>query len=471
MALINNQSGLFTDHYELTMAQGYFLSGKKDTPARFDYFFRRAPFKGSYVIFAGLHNLLEMLERYSFDSMSTGFLESRGFNPEFLEYLGNFRFKGNVFAPLEGEIVFPYEPVLSVEGNIIECQLIESMLLNIINFESLIATKASRISHAAGDRDFVDFGLRRGQGTGSIQASRAAVIGGAGSTSNMLAAYHYNLKSSGTQAHSWIQSFEDELTAFREYASAFPDRCILLVDTYDTIRTGVPNAIKVAKEMEREDKKLSGIRLDSGDLAYLSKHARKMLDDEGLQYVRIIASNQLDEYVIRSLREQNAPIDAFGVGTNLITGKEDAALDGVYKLVHSDGKERMKISDNIEKMILPGKKKIYRYLDSYDKLYADGICLDEEVHFDTIYHPFRPQKNSNIANFKRVEIVMQVMKKGKTAIQNRDPYQIAQFVRDGLKKLPDEHKRFEFPHIYKVCISKKLMDLRKGLIEGINSKF
>ncbi len=471
MALINNQSGLFTDHYELTMAQGYFLSGKKDTPARFDYFFRKAPFKGSYVIFAGLQNLLEMLEKYSFDGKSIDFLESRGFNPEFLEYLGSFRFKGNVFAPLEGEVVFPYEPVLSVEGNIIECQLIESMLLNIINFESLIATKASRISHAAGDRDFVDFGLRRGQGTGSIQASRAAVIGGAGSTSNMLAAYHYKLKSTGTQAHSWIQSFEDELTAFREFARAFPDRCILLVDTYDTIRTGVPNAIKVAKEMEREGKKLSGIRLDSGDLAYLSKRARKMLDDEGLQYVRIIASNQLDEYVIRSLKQQNAPIDAFGVGTNLITGKEDAALDGVYKLVHSDGKERMKISDNIEKIILPGKKKIYRFLDRDDRFQADGICLDTEDDFDVIYHPFRPEKKSDIANLNRVEIVIQVMKGGKPAIQNMDPYRIARVVRERFKQLPDEHKRFEFPHIYKVGISKKLMDLRQALIEGISSKF
>ncbi len=320
------------------MAQGYFLSGKKDTPARFDYFFRKAPFNGSFVIFAGLHNLLEMLEGFSFDTDALYFLESRRFNPKFLEYLGNFRFEGNVFASPEGEIVFPYEPLISVEGSLIECQLIESMLLNIINFKSLIATKASRISHAAGNREFVDFGLRRGQGTGSIQASRAAIIGGAASTSNMLAACHYGLKSTGTQAHSWIQSFEDELSAFRQFSRTFPENCILLVDTYDTLRTGVPNAIKVAKEMEREGNKLSGIRLDSGDLAYLSKNARKMLDDEGLQYVKIIASNQLDEYVIRSLREQNAPIDSFGVGTNLITGKKDAALDGVYKLVHSDGR-------------------------------------------------------------------------------------------------------------------------------------
>lgn len=224
MALIDNQSGLFTDHYELTMAQGYYLSGMKDTPARFDYFFRKAPFKGSYVVFAGLQNLLEMLGNFLYDKEACEFLNARGFNPEFIDFISRLRFSGDVWSADEGEIVFPYEPVLSVEGNIIECQLIESMLLNILNFESLIATKASRVKHAAGDKEFIDFGLRRAQGTGAIQASRAAVIGGVSGTSNMLAAYQYGLESTGTQAHSWIQSFGNELTAFREFANAFPDK-------------------------------------------------------------------------------------------------------------------------------------------------------------------------------------------------------------------------------------------------------
>ena len=465
MALIDRQSGLYTDHYELTMAQGFYLSGKKDTPARFDYLFRKAPFKGSFVIFAGLANLVDMLESYSFDTESCNFLLSLGFHREFVDYLGNFRFTGNLYSPPEGEIVFPYEPVISVEGNIIECQIIESMLLNFINFESLIATKASRIKHAAGEREFIDFGLRRGQGTGSIQASRAAVIGGASATSNMLAAYKYGLKSAGTQAHSWIQSFNDELTAFREFANAFPKRCILLVDTYDTLATGVPNAIKVAKEMEAKGNSLSGIRLDSGDLAYLSKKAREKLDEAGLHHVKIIASNQLDEYVIRSLREQGAPIDSYGVGTNLITGKDDAALDGVYKLVNSDGEDRMKISDNLEKMILPGKKKIFRFIDNDGKYHADGIFLANDDDSDTIYDPFRPEKNSSISNLKRVKIVKQMMKEGKAVRIERNPYQIAEYVNEGLARLPDEHKRFEFPHLYKVGISKKLLELRNRLVQ------
>ncbi len=470
MALVDNQSGLFTDHYELTMAQGYFLSGMQDTSARFDYFFRKAPFKGSYVVFAGLQNLLEMLSGFQYDKNACDFLRQRGFNPEFIDYLGHFRFSGDVWSAAEGEIVFPFEPVLSVEGNIIECQLIESMLLNILNFESLIATKASRMKHAAGDKQFIEFGLRRAQGTGGIQASRAAVIGGASGTSNMLAAYQYGLVSTGTQAHSWIQSFDDELTAFREFAKAFPDRCILLVDTYNTLCTGVPNAIKVGLEMEQKGHRLLGIRLDSGDIAYLSKQARKMLNKAGLEYVKIVASNQLDEYVIRSLNEQDAPIDAYGVGTNLITGRDDAALDGVYKLVFSNGRERLKISDNIEKMVLPGKKRVFRFTDEQGSLYADGISLDSEDEFDTICHPFHSEKCSEVSNLKREEIVQKVMERGKTMITSKNPYDIAAFATERIKQLPAEHKRFEFPHIYKVGITGKLMEKRNTLLMEIRKE-
>lgn len=470
MNIFNRKTGLFTDHYELTMAQAFFLSGKKDMTASFDYFFRNSPFKGSYVIYAGLQDLLVMLENYEFDKKDCDFLHKAGFESDFIEFLRGFRFKGNIYSPREGEIVFPVEPVIRVEGNIIETQLIETLLLNTINFESLIATKASRVRFSAGDKRIVDFGLRRAQGIGGIQASKATIIGGVNSTSNLLAAYLNDIESTGTIAHSWIQSFDDELESFREFARAFPKKCILLVDTYDTLKKGVPNAIIVAKEMEKRGEKMLGIRLDSGDLAYLSKRARKMLDNAGLDYVKIIASNQLDEYVIRSLKEQKAPIDVFGVGTNMVTGRPDAALDGVYKLVESNGKPRLKISEDIEKMILPGKKKIIRLLDDENKFYADAVAMENEDDFERIYHPFRPEKSTEIANFKQEALLHQVVKKGKVSMTPQPLKMIAEYAAKRFGQLPDEHKRFEFPHIYKVGITEKLMNLRSQLVNDIKKK-
>jgi nicotinate phosphoribosyltransferase len=320
-------------------------------------------------------------------------LKTQGFKPEFLEYLNDFSFSGNIHSVKEGEIIFPYEPVLRVDGNIIECQLIESLLLNILNFESLIATKAFRIKLVSGNNIFSDFGLRRAQGFGAIHASRAACIGGATSTSNVLAGKLFGIPVSGTQAHSWIQSFDSELEAFREYAKVHPENSILLVDSYDTLKSGVPNAIIVAKEMEARGQQLSGIRLDSGHLAYLSKKARKMLDNAGLQKVKIIASNQLNEHVIKTLlQDQFAAIDAFGIGTELVTGKSDAALDGVYKLVEIDGQPKMKFSENIEKNTLPSKKQLYRFFDENGKFYRDAISHENENpnEINTIYHPLHP---------------------------------------------------------------------------------
>jgi nicotinate phosphoribosyltransferase len=278
MSVLEKHAGLYTDHYELTMAQGYFLNNKKDTPACFDYFFRKNPFKGGYVIFAGLTDLLEVLEKLRFDDEDCKYLRSIGFAPEFVDYLNGFEFRADIYAPEEGEVVFPYEPVVRVEGNIIETQIVETMLLNLLNFESLIATKAARIRQAAGDRLVIDF-VRRAHGLGGVLASKAAVIGGVDSTSNVYSAFMFGLTSAGTQAHSWIQSYDDEITAFRDYARAFPKKCVFLVDTYDTLKSGIPNAITVAREMESRGEKLFGVRLDSGDLAYLSKAARKMLDD------------------------------------------------------------------------------------------------------------------------------------------------------------------------------------------------
>jgi len=470
MKNFTNYIGLFTDHYEFTMAQGYFLDGRKDTKAYFDYFFRKNPFKSGYVIFAGLQDFLEMLSEFKFNDDSLAHLKRVGFNDDFLDYLKDFKFNGKIYSVKEGEVIFNNEPVIMVEGNIIETQLIESLLLNMINFQSLIATKASRIRLTAGDKLVMEFGLRRAQGLSSIHASRAAIIGGLDSTSNVYSAYKYDLLSSGTLAHSWIQSYGDELTAFRKFASAFPKNCVLLVDTYNTIKSGLPNAVKVAKEMEEKGERLRAIRLDSGDLAYLSKEARKILDQANLRYVKIIASNQLNEYLIKSLIDQGAPIDAFGVGTNLITGHSDAALDGVYKLSVIDNKPTLKISENIEKITLPGTKRLFRFYNGENKFYADGILLKDENEIDEICHPVEFNKCANVKGLKKEELLSKVYEDGKQKKKKESVYEISQYVKQRLELLPDEHKRFENPHIYKVGISKKLLNLKTELIKNLKNK-
>ena len=459
-----NHIGLYTDHYELTMAQGYFLSGKQTTPASFDYFFRKNPYNGGFVIFSGLSDLLEMLINYRYEKEDCQYLESLGFNKRFIEYLKNFTFTGNIYSVREGEIIFPNEPVVRVEGNLIETQVIETLLLNILNFQSLIATKAARIRLVAGEKYLSDFGLRRAQGLGAIHASRAAIIGGFNNTSNVYSAYHFNLESGGTMAHSWIQSFDSELKAFREFVRHNPDSAILLVDTFNTITSGLPNAIRVAKELEKRDHRLFGIRLDSGDLAYLSKAARKILDENQLEYVKIIVSNQLDEHVIKSLQEQHAPIDAFGVGTALVTGKNEGALDGVYKMAQIKDKPTMKFSENIAKMTLPGIKTIYRYFEPEDNLlYADGVELrDADVPWE-IYHPHQIEKHSSLKDVKHEEIISKVMENGKIINDKPSIGHIAEYVQKRLKQLPEEIKRFENPHMYKVGIGKKLMEIRNNL--------
>ncbi|MCL4159812.1 UNVERIFIED_CONTAM: hypothetical protein GTU68_013874, partial [Idotea baltica] len=314
------------------MAQGYYKLNQHLQPASFDYFFRKNPFEGGYAIFCGLENLIEVIENLHFDTDVLRYFKDLNFETKFIEYLSSFKFRGNIYAPHEGEIVFANEPIIRIEGTLIECQLIETVLLNLINFQTLIATKASRIKKVCGDRTFLDFGLRRAQGWGGIHASRAAAIGGANASSNMLSGYYHGLKLSGTMGHSWIQSFEREYLAFEEFAKVHNGKIVLLVDTYDTLKSGIPNVIKLANSLKGTEKQIHGIRLDSGDLAYLSKHARRMLNEAGFSDIKIFASNQLDEYLIRSLNEQEAPIDGFGVGTSLITAYNEPALDGVYKL-------------------------------------------------------------------------------------------------------------------------------------------
>jgi nicotinate phosphoribosyltransferase len=470
MPILEKNTGLYVDYYELTMAQGHFLNGKKDTRVCFDYFFRDIPFKGGYVVFAGLLDLLDFIEHFRYDDESCSYLRSIGFDPSFVSYLGSFTPGLTIHAPHEGEIVFPNEPIVRVEGNIIAAQVIESALLNILNFESLIATKASRIKHAAGDKPVTDFGLRRAQGLAGIHGSRAATIGGVNSTSNVFSAKTFGLEPTGTQAHSWIQIYGDELEAFRQFAKAFPEKCILLVDTYDTLGSGVPNAITVAREMEKEGHRLRAIRLDSGDLAYFSKQARRMLDDAGLQYVKIVASNQLDEYIIRSLHEQGAPIDAFGVGTRLITGGDDAALDGVYKVSMCEGTPLMKISENVEKMTLPGIKKVWRFLNGEGIFNGDVVMLDDETDIRMMYHPFKPDMFKKVDQSRKEVLLHKVMEEGRILIDKQSPYEIAGYVKERMKGLSDEHKRFEYPHIYKVGISKKLLDLRSEMVRSFKER-
>lgn len=466
MPLFKGNLGLYTDFYELTMAQGYYLRENKELRACFDYYFRTNAFKGGYMVFAGLQDVLNLLKKFSYGKSDIDFLEKQGFDKNFLDYLSHFKFTGDIYSVNEGEIVFPNEPVLRVEGTLIECQLIESLILNILNFESLVATKSFRTKLVSGKKVFADFGLRRAQGFGSIHASRAAIIGGASSTSNVLAAKIYNLPVTGTQAHSWIQSFESEIEAFRAFASVNPNNTILLVDTFNTIESGIPNAILVAHEMEQKGLRLKAIRLDSGDLAYLSKKARKMLDAAGLKYVQIIASNQLNELVIKSLlHDQNAQIDAFGIGTELITAKPDAALDGVYKLAELNGIPKMKFSENIEKVTLPGKKQLARFFDENDMFYRDLIFLEEENpnHINKIFHPVYPEKNTTIKNLKFEILLKPVVLNGIAVEKEKSPTKIHQFLIKRSQKLPGEHKRFISPHIYKVGISKKLMEMRSQI--------
>ncbi len=461
-----NYTASYTDQYQLTMSQVYFLKGHKDTNAVFDYFFRKLPFDAGYAVFAGLDDLLNALEILRFDKKDLDFLKEQGFRPEFIKYLEKFRFKGDIYASTEGDVVFPVRPVLRVEANIIEAQIIETILLNILNFQTLIATKASRMLQAAEGRKLIDFGLRRAQGPGGYYASRAAFIGGFDATSNVRAGRDYGIPVSGTMAHSFIESYDDELTAFSHFAEEMPDNCVLLVDTYDTLKSGLPNAITVAKKMEVKGSRLSGIRLDSGDLAYLSKMSRKMLDDAGLEYVKISVSNQLDEHIIKSLLDQQAPIDVFGVGTNLVTGQPDAALDGVYKLAWSNGKPRIKISENMSKITLSHRKQVFRILDNEGKFIgADAVTLADEEDVEIMHHPLYPLKSLSVKKYKKEPLLQKVMEKGVRLSKSRSLSEIAKYSRERVNNLPEEYRRFNNPHIYKVGISDKLRNERDRLIE------
>jgi nicotinate phosphoribosyltransferase len=462
--MLEGHTGLYTDMYELTMAQAYFRDGTGGVPSVFDYFFRKIPFDGGFVIFAGLEDVLELIGEFRFSADDLAYLRSLGFGPDFLDYLGRFHFAGDVFSVKEGEVVFPLEPVVRIEAPLIQAQVIETLLLNFLNFESLIATKAARLRLAAGPRPVSEFGLRRSHGFGGIHASRAAVIGGCETTSNVYAAWRFGLRPAGTMAHSYIESHGDELEAFRRYSESHPEGCIFLVDTYDTLRSGVPNAIRAGKEMEKRGQRLYAVRLDSGDLAYLAKETRRMLDEAGLGYVKIVASNLLDELVIRSLLEQGAPIDLFGVGTRLATGAPDAALDGVYKLAEVGGDPRLELSESLVKTTLPGRKKIIRYSDAQGSFRADAITLEEEAGVNLMIHPFEPGKSLRLNDLRAETLLAKAMENGERLAGPEPVSRIAEYARGRLASLPAEHTRFENPHIYKVGLSERLAGLRNDLV-------
>ena len=460
-----NFTATYTDLYQLSMAQVYF-NKNENQQAVFDYYFRNLPYKGGYAVFAGLEILLQVIEELRFSDEDINYLKGHDFKEDFLDYLKDFRFSGSIRSMAEGEVVFPNAPILEVEANLIEAQIIETILLNILNFQTLIATKASRIRNVAGNKTLLDFGLRRAQGPGGYYASRAAVIGGFDGSSNVIAGRDFNISISGTMAHAFVQSYDEELSAFRDFAKHRPKNCVLLVDTYDTLKSGVPNAITVAKEMEERDQKLLAIRLDSGDLAYLAKRSRQMLDAAGLNYVKIAASNQLDEYVIQSLQNQNAPIDIYGVGTNLVIGKPDGALDGVYKLAFANGKPRIKISESISKVTLPHKKQVFRMFTEEGHLVgADAVALEEEWHLNRMHHPVEPFKNLTLASLKQKPMLQPVMTDGKRTYPEKSLEEITAFSKKQVDALPEEYKRFDNPHIYKVGISTQLKQERDKLIE------
>lgn len=465
---------LLTDFYELTMMYGYFLQGKTDEVATFDLFFR--PYdESNFCIAAGLDQAADYLENLHFGAEEIEYLRSTGaFNEAFLAYLADFKFTGTVKAVPEGTVVFPYEPLMVITAPICQAQLLEAALLNIVNFQTLIATKARRICYAASPASVLEFGLRRAQAPdASVYGARAAVIGGCSSTSNVLCARLFGMSPKGTHAHSWVMSFPTELDAFMAYAKTYPDNCLLLVDTYDTLKSGVPNAIKVFDYLKKEGYKPVGIRLDSGDLAYLSKQARKMLDEAGHSDCKIFASSDIDEYVLQALKQQNAKIDIYGVGTKMITSHNTPSLGGVYKLANLcvNGRDypKMKISDNPIKITNPGKKKLVRLFDkATNKTIADLICLEDEVIDEnaplTLTHPIERWKTKTITNFYAKELYVTVFENGKRLLPPQDVYKLQAACKQSLDGFWEEYTRLAQPHDYKVDLSDKLYALKQSLI-------
>lgn len=469
---------LLCDFYELTMGNGYFLSGKKDEIAYFDVFFRKVPDGGGFAIAAGLKQILDYIEELKFEEEDIAYLRSKNtFSEEFLDYLRNFKFTGDIYAVPEGTPIFPGEPIVTVRAPVIEAQLIETFLLLTLNHQCLIATKANRIVRAAQGRSVSEFGSRRAQGSdGAILGARAAYIGGVNATACAITDRIYGVPATGTMAHSWVQSFDTEYEAFDTYCKLYPDGATLLVDTYDVLNSGIPNAIKAFKA---NNVTKCGIRIDSGDITYLSKKCRKKLDEAGFTDCRIVVSNSLDEYIIRDLLLQGAPVDAFGVGERLITSRSEPVFGGVYKLVavERDGEmiPKIKVSENVVKITNPGYKKVYRLYDKESgKAGADLIALSDEQYDANepleLFDPNATWKRKTFDNYTLRELLVPVVVGGKVVYETPDINAIRSYCLQQVDALWDEVKRFENPHTYYVDLSQKLWDMKHAMLSNARKK-
>ncbi len=472
---------MLMDFYELTMANGYFTNGMKDKIVYFDMFFRKVPDNGGFAIMAGLRQLTDYLKNLKFTQKDIELFIRKGFNEDFIEYLKNFKFTCDVWAIPEGTPIFPGEPIVKVRGPVIEAQLIETMLLLTINHQSLIATKANRLKRAAGDRMIMEFGSRRAQGyDGAIYGARAAYIGGCDATACAIDERDYGVPAVGTMAHSWIQLFGDELEAFCAYARQYPDNCTLLVDTYNVLKSGIPNAIKAFnQEVLPRGFRPKGIRIDSGDITYLSRKARQMLDEAGFPDCKIVASNSLDEIIIRDMLIQGAQIDSFGVGERLITAASNPVFGGVYKIVavEEDGVPvpRIKLSENVQKITTPCAKEVFRLFDkSSSKAIADVITLQgEAIDESKPYELFDPNytwKRKTVTNFIAKPLLVKIFDKGEFCYNNPDIKDIKEYCNEQVDTLWDEVKRFENPHTYYVDLSQKLWEEKKRLLDEYAKK-
>lgn len=478
--LYQSSLALLTDFYQLTMAYAYWKSGKAEQEAVFNLFFRKNPFQGGYTIAAGLDYIIDYCRNFRFDEADLEYLEemqnsdgSPTFQKEFIEYLRNLDFSCDIEAVEEGTVVFPNIPIVKVKGPLIQCQLLETPLLNIINFQTLIATKASRITEAAKGQSVLEFGLRRAQGIdGALAASRASYIGGCSATSNVMAGKLFDIPVSGTHAHSWIMSFDSELEAFHAYADAFPDKCVFLVDTYDTIN-GVKNAIEVGKSLREKGKEMVGIRIDSGDLAYYSTIARDMLDEAGFPKAQIVASNDLDEQIITSLKIQDARIDIWGVGTKLVTAYDQPALGAVYKLAairksSGEWEPKVKVSQQSIKINIPGDHDVVRFVKSgkalADMIYLTGNPVEKNNY--VIIDPNDPTKRKkiNINGLEKDNLLKPIFEKGKKVYLRPDIHQIRENAKRNLELFDKAHKRLVNPHIYPVGLEEGLYNLRTDLV-------
>ena len=474
---------MLVDFYELTMGNGYYNKGLKDKIAYFDMFFRRVPDGGGYCIMAGVEQLIEYLKSLEFTDEDINYLRNKNlFSEDFLDYLKDFKFSCDVWAVPEGYPVFPNEPLVTVRGPVIQAQFIETMILLTINHQTLIATKAHRICRAAEGRPVMEFGSRRAQGyDGAIYGARAAIIGGCNSTACTLSDRMFNIPAVGTMAHSWVQLFDTEYEAFKTWSEIYPDECVLLIDTYNVIKSGLPNAIKVFDEVLKPlGKRHKGIRIDSGDITYLTKKCRSILDEAGYEDCKIIISNSLDEHIIKDVLDQGACIDSFGVGERLITAKSEPVFGGVYKLVALDEANeivpKIKISENDEKITNPGFKKIVRIFDKKsNKALADLIALrDEKIDENkplTLFNPIHTWKRKTLKNYYIKDLQVQIFEQGKCVYESPSVLDIKEFSKKETDRLWSEVLRFENPHTYYVDLSQNLWTLKQSLLHKYTSTF